>query len=75
MLRTYHLPDSHSSTLVRDALRSVSMTTFLNEDHILLQLGERYMIFCAKTGEFQDDADFDDIVKWREAQDNPDAAE
>lgn len=54
---TMQTPDSLATTLVADFKGEVQFSTFKNEDHILLQIGMRYLVFD-KQAQFIDEAEF-----------------
>ena len=54
-------------TLIRDNLKHTKISTFLDNEKILLQIGSRYMLFN-QNGSYIDDANFDDIETARTAK-------
>ena len=56
----YQKPDSTKRTLIQDHFRKVEMSTFLDENRLMIQIDYRYMIFNT-TGVFIGEVTFDDI--------------
>jgi hypothetical protein len=56
------LPDSVTTNLIGDYENKVTMSTFLDDGDILLQVGYRFMLF-ENNGEFKDEIEFSDVAE------------
>jgi hypothetical protein len=54
----YQQPDSSSTSLVNDQISNISFSTFVNENTILMKIGDEFLIFD-QNGVFQTIANFD----------------
>jgi hypothetical protein len=64
---TYAVPHSKTGILLSDRNKKVSLSTFLDNGKILVQIAHRFFIF-AKDGTFLDEIEFEEMRKENDIQ-------